>query len=255
VPEFGFIARREVKATGQSSPERGYASRVYFARYDHPDEARSEAAFEPVPGLAFDGDAAGVRHSRFGRLVVVNSGRGGSGFRVCPSCGYAEPGVHGNGTPGHENPRTGAGCGGTLYRYDLGHSFLTDVTEFEVRHPQVDASPSLLYALLEGAALALGIRRADIDGTIRRSPTRDSLFLFDNVPGGAGHARRIAEDAHAVFEGALRSVSRDCCGPETSCYECLRTYRNQFYHPELARGAARESLERLLGRIPLAADV
>jgi hypothetical protein len=36
------------------------------------------------------------------------------------------------------------------------------------------------------------------------------------------------------------------CGEETSCYECLRNYRNQSFHDRLQRGLARDFLDGLL---------
>jgi len=247
IPEFGFVAAPASRKTGESSPQRGYASRVYFDDYegDYPD-------LEAVGDLCSGQTLVQSRHSRFGRLVVVNNGPEGNGFRICHHCGYGAPAPSqrgdGAGTEEHRNPRTQDSCSGTLYHYHLGHSFLTDVTEFRVDDPDVRVTRSLLYALLEGAAHSLGIRRDDIDGTLywTGNANRPSLVLFDNVPGGAGHARRIAEEAPKVFGKALEIVSRECCGPETSCYECLRTYRNQTYHEELCRGEAQAALEVIL---------
>jgi len=224
---------------------------VYFDDYegDYPD-------LEAVGDLCSGQTLVYSRHSRFGRLVVVNNGPEGNGFRICHHCGYGEPAPSPRGDGGttteHKNPRTQESCSGKLYHYHLGHSFLTDVTELRVDDPDVRVTRSLLYALLEGAAQSLGIRRDDIDGTLywTGNAKRPSLVLFDNVPGGAGHARRIAERASEVFSKALEIVSRDCCGPETSCYECLRTYRNQTYHEELSRGEAEMALTSVISGPP-----
>ncbi len=246
IPEFGFMASPDVKKTGQSSPNRGYASRVYFDDYegDYPD-------LDAVEDLCSGSTLVHSRHSRFGRLVVVNNGPEGNGFHVCHHCGYGEPApsAQENGTSNteHKNPRTREDCSGALYPYHLGHSFLTDVTEHRVEGPEANVTRSLLYALLEGASQALSIQRDDISGTLywTGSSVQPSLIIFDSVPGGAGHARRIDEQSQAVFEKALSIVSRPCCGPKTSCYECLRTYRNQRFHDELSRGVAKETLEVL----------
>ena len=48
-----------------------------------------------------------------------------------------------------------------------------------------------------------------------------------------------------VFKGAYQHVDSDCCGAETSCYECLRNYRNQPYHDELQRGLTRDFLHQI----------
>jgi hypothetical protein len=108
---------------------------------------------------------------------------------------------------------------------------------------------SLLYAIVEGAAQSLEIARDDIDGTLYRAATgHTSLMLYDTVPGGAGHVRAIAEHLDKVLEAAWRRV-HDCeCGPETSCYRCLRVFRNQRLHEQLRRGAAADVLGRLLGK-------
>jgi hypothetical protein len=252
IPEFGFMASPKVKKTGQSSPDRGYASRVYFDDYegDYPD-------LRAVEDLSSGSTLARSRHSRFGRLVVVNDGPEGNGFRICHHCGYGEPApdpqengtaANDTGSTEHQNPRTREECSGTLYPYHLGHSFLTDVTEYRVEGPEVNVTRSLLYALLEGASQALSIQRGDISGTLywTGASDRPSLIIFDSVPGGAGHARRIDEQSPAVFEKALEIVSRGCCGRKTSCYECLRTYRNQRFHDDLSRGEARKMLRRIV---------
>lgn len=104
---------------------------------------------------------------------------------------------------------------------------------------------SSLYALLEGASYALEISRDDIDGALSWTPEHQrSIVIFDTVPGGAGSARKIAENIELVMSAALNRVT-DCeCGPETSCYGCLRTYRNARFHEQLSRNAALQVLNR-----------
>jgi ATP-dependent helicase YprA (DUF1998 family) len=67
--------------------------------------------------------------------------------------------------------------------------------------------------------------------------TGPALVIFDTVPGGAGSATRIARSFDTVLAAALERVSRCDCGEETSCYGCLRGYRNQMFHEQLRRGA------------------
>ena len=52
------------------------------------------------------------------------------------------------------------------------------------------------------------------------------LILFDNVPGGAGHVKRLihGDKLLEVFESALNKLENCTCGEETSCYSCLRNY-------------------------------
>jgi ATP-dependent helicase YprA (DUF1998 family) len=74
-----------------------------------------------------------------------------------------------------------------------------------------------------------------------------ALVLYDDVPGGAGHVRRVAEAWPAVFAAALERVRGCSCGPESACHECLWNYYNQPLHPRLARGLAVDFLRAALG--------
>ena len=127
---------------------------------------------------------------------------------------------------------------------------MTDVLEIKVSSLTDDESIvySLLYALLDGASESLGLRRQDIDGTIypQGSGQPPTLILFDNVPGGAGHVYRIFENLQETFFDALRRLERCECGEETSCYNCLRNYQNQYYHDILQRGSAMKILQMII---------
>lgn len=263
IPEFGFIVADQPRSSGEARPERFYSSRVYFAEYALPrkegEEEPPEPPFEPTSELTSSLVQVWHRYSRYGKLAVVNSGRFGRGFRVCETCGFAEPAPdqptgHRRGSrTTHKNPRTGKKCKGQIRHCHLGHEFLTDV--LELRFEGLLASRavyetwlSVLYALLEGASETLGIRRQDLDGTLYRHniDLPPNLVLFDNVPGGAGHVRRIADEMEDVFLAAWERVDQCECGEETSCYECLRNFRNQLYHDQLKRGLARDFLRDLL---------
>jgi ATP-dependent helicase YprA (DUF1998 family) len=253
-PEFGFVARyEEPRSSGEARPQRIYSSRVLFAGYQDTGEGDTqERPFEQVEALSGDRVQIIQRYSRNGWLAVINAGRLGMGFRVCKSCGAAQSPASGKaGKPSaeHTNPKTGRPCRGRFDTYALGHRFMTDVLEIQAQGWLPSQSPpetwiSVLHALLEGASEALSIRQDDLDGTIyhHRLGAAPALLLFDNVPGGAGHVRRIAERLPDASQAALAKMARNCCGPETSCYECLRTYRNQFYHGQLKRGLALDFL-------------
>jgi hypothetical protein len=249
-PEFGFIASpEEPKQSGEGRPRRLYSSRVFFADFNEAGEDAQPLDLSPT-------DAPyRITFARGGRLAVVNAGAAGSGFRVCESCGYGEaapisPVRKGAGKRGqHRNPRTSRACHGTLRNIHLGHTFETDVLAIGLPSGSgVDLADglSLLYSLLEGATEALGISRDDLDGVVRGTATAPEVVIFDNVPGGAGHARRIGEEFPKVVRSAYKRVAACECGAETSCYECLRGYSNQVYHEELSRLKALRLLELLV---------
>ncbi len=257
IPEFGFLAARETAETGEDRPERFYATRPYFADYEQAPDP-----FVLIDSLSGPSVRVLARCSRYGKLALVNSGTDGRGFRVCSECGWAEPAPPFTGArrpsirqgePAHTDPRTHRSCRGRLQTYHLGHEFITDVLEFRFQGPLGEQQNrslwlSLLYALLEGASDILEVPREDLNGTLYPYPGSPSpaLILFDDVPGGAALVRRILDDPVPVFQAAWQRVAFCECGEETSCYQCLRSYYNQFCHDDLRRDLARDFLVHLL---------
>ena len=260
-PEFGFVVKnQEPRLSGESRPLRIYGSKVYFAEYRIPGkEELPTNDLQPVENLHAPKIKISQRYSRYGWLIVINEGKSKEGFRVCRSCGAAESvpppweRVKQSRPAPHTNPITSRQCNGFLETYALGHKFMTDILElrFEgilANHAEENTWRSVLYAILEGASESLGIRREDLDGTLyyNQGSNIPSLILYDDVPGGAGHVKRILNYLPETILAARERVSLDCCGPETSCTECLRNYRNQPYHEELKRGLAKDFLDELV---------
>jgi superfamily II DNA/RNA helicase len=238
-PIFGFVTSREadVKKPGESRPKKEFSTRPYFFNYRQPLEKY------------FQIGNFGIRckYSSDGELAVVCKGKKGVGFYVCFDCGrsFAE-----RQRTNHKKPN-GEGCSSSLRGpLHFGHKYKTDVLSILFENFQFSDLPmddgfwySLLYALLEGTSAALGIRRQDLDGCLYPENNKTALILFDNVPGGAGHVKRLMEETnlHEVLKSAY-SRMKNCmgCGPETSCYGCLRNYQNQFCHEKLKRGIIRD---------------
>lgn len=143
-------------------------------------------------------------------------------------------------------------CRGTLKNAYLGHSFNTDV--LLIKCPSIlesEVEPySLLYAVIEGACNSLDIDRSELGGAVWGFGDKAiSLVIYDTVPGGAGHVRKIQENIEEALWAALAKVSGRCgCGEETSCYGCLRNYDNQPYHDVMSRKGAKKYLEMLLSK-------
>ncbi len=243
-PEFGFIAEKP-RRPKMTKPEKTYSTRNYFAR-----EGKVEKELTLSLGKTLILQAGGD-----GKLAVINSA-GNRGFKVCQSCGYAEI-FDGKPLPKHSTP-WGKPCRGQRYRrYALGYEFSTDILQIwcpELQDIRAGFWESLLYGLIEGACVALDIDRRDIDGTLypyQGNPYCRVLTLFDDVPGGAGHVKRIAEQDNfmAALKTTLAIVSECECGDpleNTSCYQCLRSYTNQYCHDRLQRGYVKEFLQQLL---------
>lgn len=277
MPEFGFIASQIVKDAGNTRPERLHTTRTHFNSFDddaiktNPSEQEHQQRFQPAAHLA----GVSSQYSRFGKMRLLNLGSHGLGFRYCSYCGWASP-ITKNGSPNnqppkksakgatslhkHKDPRNGADCTAKDPRIStihLGHEFTTDILQIRLplktqreERPTRDKNPqrSLLYALLEGATEVLGIRRSDIDGTLRFDvETRSkNIILFDAVPGGVGYMKLIQEQLADVMKTGLNRMEACECGAETACHGCLWDYRNQFYHHELSRGAALKLLKTVL---------
>lgn len=241
VPIYGF-AGTSAQTPGETRPPRKAMMETFFGSY-----REEPPAFEPVPEIS-NGVGVERRFSRQGRITVVNRGPVGAGFRLCEWCGFAEPVIQGKRPKKTHRrlDRPSVECRGTLRVVHLGHEYLTDVIELRLDQPLYpDEARSTLYALLE-AAPSLDVARDDIDGTLHYyAANHPSFVLFDAVPGGAGHTLRIGKRLPDLISAARARVEECECGPETSCYSCLRSYSNQIWHEVLSRGDAFRVLDRI----------
>jgi ATP-dependent helicase YprA (DUF1998 family) len=245
IPVFGFIGRRSPKRPGDTRPPRSSVIEQFFGAYDdEPDDLTSALDLKGPTSVSF-------RVSRQGRINVVNRGPRGRGYMLCEWCGYGigSPDKPGKSKESHDHAsRPGKQCKGTLRQRHLGHEYLTDILELRLSRPLTQSEAhSTLYAIMEGAG-SLTISGDDIDGSLYTYAKGEApgLIIFDSVAGGAGHAQRIAENLDQVLRSALARVELCSCGPETSCYTCLRTFRNQRVHEQLSRGAAAQVLRSIL---------
>ena len=234
IPRFGFVT----PLFRAPKPPRRRAHRVYSTRpfFQSFTEAGADVARNRC-GLWVSSAASGT-------LVVLCEGHGGRGFLVCRSCGAHSA----KRTAKHETP-SGRECRGTLEQFSLGHELVTDVVRMEFPDLQDQwTAYSVAYAILLGAADALGVPQNDLNVTITAGTEPDSsaVVLYDNVPGGAGLVTQLDDDdvLLRVLTGARRRVTGGC-GCDVSCYGCLRSYRNQFAHPHLDRRQAQTVLDRL----------
>jgi hypothetical protein len=241
VPEFGFVAGKKPVRPGARPPKASWSGAVHVLRQS--EEAREHTA--PMPGGKVQ-----VRVGPRGRLIAIADGPGRAGYWICDWCGHGETAM---GRPRkHDHLLKGKPCDGRSRRMDLAHTYETDLLTLDLKIPGVDlhqeTMKSVLYAVLEAACETLEIARNDIGGALAPTgPTSWSLVLYDAVPGGAGHVLMVEAALKKVLAAALRRVTECDCGPETSCYGCLRSYGNQRDHEDLSRGSAADVLRRLLG--------
>lgn len=244
VPEYGFKTGI-TKESARMKPKRSYAGEVSYLGGGEKDDNHIEF-----------GNAIAIETSTNDALLVVNKSR----FYMCPVCGYSEKIKSGVPTPTmmkiHKNYRQYDCSCQELERIKLGHSFQTDVARITipmlVAGDRIDFAKaiSFLYAFLEGISGAFGIERRDIDGILEMNLDMYSydILVYDNVPGGAGHTKRLVNPT--LFMEAIQKTydkaSQECCDENTACYNCLKNYYNQSHHNKLQRKYAKEVAEQLL---------
>lgn len=231
IPEFGFVTPlfKEPKEP-RGRARRLYTTRPFFRGFDDDDvpETRTLSGVE-------------VTKAQPGTLVILCEGRKREGFLICRSCG-----AHMTAPKATHNSPSGSRCRGTLERFSLGHELVTDVVRLEFPGLHTEwAAYSIAYAILLGAAETLDVPDTDLNATIAGGTDAgtSAIVLYDNVPGGAGLVAQLEHEA--VFNEVLASARQrvhGSCGCDSSCYGCLRSYRNQFAHPHLDRPYALDAI-------------
>jgi ATP-dependent helicase YprA (DUF1998 family) len=244
-PLWGFIAKGGSERPSESGRSNGAWSRGLHLR--DAGIATVVSGRNTPPGVE-----AELRN--LATIVLINSGPSNAGYHWCTWCDFAAPSVSDSKPGEHERPYSGEKkCTNTFREIvSLGHSFQTDIVEvvIDLAGSSFVAQEEVLgvaHALLEGASQGLQIIHDDIDVVLLPSTGKKiRLALVDAVPAGAGYAKLIAQNMDAVFEAAFERLDRCECGPETSCYKCLRSYRNQRHHDDLHRGATLEVMRHIL---------
>lgn len=244
MPEFGFLTDRKSGDPGSIKPKRTYSSRKHFSGLGDITESKDVLIGNNIIKLS------SMNH---GQLTVLNNGRG-RGFFICKKCGFGAI----DGIPESHVNSMGNRCKGYFDRVSLGYDFETDILQIDFPDIYLDYSSkdgfweSVMYALIEGISNSLEIDRSDIDGTLYiKDFNNKSLILFDTVPGGAGHVKRLLNKEQFIssIEKAFEIILNCDCGDEladTSCYSCLRNYANQYCHDKMERRFAIKALELLM---------
>lgn len=247
IEPIGGFKTGVTKESTRMKPKRSYAGEVFYLGGGTKDDNYLEI-----------GSSIVIETNTNDELLVMNK----SNFYMCPVCGYSDI-VKGRVQPPttmkkHKNFRQFDCNCEDLEKIKLGHSFQTDVARFTIpilRSYDYDKENyakalSFMYAFIEGISKALGIERNDIDGILELNLEQHSydILIYDNVPGGAGHVKRLVDRQSILkaLQSAYIKVSQHCCDENTSCYNCLRNYYNQTHHSKLQRKYAKEFIECIL---------
>jgi len=104
---------------------------------------------------------------------------------------------------------------------------------------------SVLEALRMAATRVLDMHIDDLQILVIGHTDREEVdgILWDPMPGGSGLLDRICERFDDVI-GVAREIVEECPSAcESSCIDCMQTFRNAFYHKYLDRHLALERLD------------
>lgn len=236
-PKFGFTGEIKRNTATELKPKRSYSSPVKY-----------------VGNGILDGDVIEVNkflqfyNTKNDELLIVNE----NSFFTCEDCGYTIIDNEHSLLTTIDKKHDGiySKCNNTkLTKKGLGFAYKTDVLKMVISLPfdgGYNQAISTLYALLEGIAFAFDIERNDIDGIYVNENNKHVFVLFDTVPGGAGHVKRLLnkEEMIKAFEFAYEKVSQECC--DIACYNCIKNYKNQKYHDRLRRPLAKDFLSKII---------
>ena len=247
-PGFAHPIDIPEETSPEGMPEIGYATRAKLY-LPFPDVSKWQKLNDRIRGLK-------VRT----HLLVSNTGPNGEKYSYCVRCGRIESVFNSLGSLGGEHnkpfPDENPVCqGGLNSRIVLGTDFITDVALFSIElGPSILLIPgnyttevalrTLCEALSKAASRMLEIEPNDIIAEFRPALTLDSkgrsgqqveIFLYDTTPGGAGFSTQLIDKGEELFNEALQIM--ELCKEEcdSSCYRCLRTFKNKFEHRLLDR--------------------
>ena len=259
-PGFAHPVDVEEVTSPDDMPETSYATRAKLTMETPSDDSKWTQVNERVRVL---------KERKL--LLVSNTGPKKDGYTYCVKCGRIEASSdptpllaapHRKPFPDEKEPMCeGAG---TTRHIVLGTDFITDIALFSMdvelplrlrpgQYPTAVALRTLSEALAKAASQLLEIEPGELMAEYRPSLTpegRDGLkaevFLYDTLPGGAGFSSQLVERGTELFQRALRLVKTCAENCDTSCYRCLRSFKNKFEHGLLDRHVAAELLEYLL---------
>ena len=265
-PRAGFVAERKDKDVPMTKQEKNYRSEDYYI-------GNTSAKLIEKYYFSFNGVEIKVESTTNDSLMVKSS----TNFYVCPVCGYAVASDENIGEKKvgqemlggalfieterpHESLYGQYNCNSKrLERRYLHHVFNTDVAKISFSCDTSDYKTmiSVMYAVLNAIAKDLNIERRDIKACLSQHLVGNylqySIIVYDAVPGGAGHSRRlVTKDGrmlYKIFMSALYNMKTCNCDP--SCYNCLRSYENQKIHDQLDRHLAEKFLEQFVGEVQI----
>lgn len=197
-------------------------------------------------GSAFDwgGSDLQFRHNVHLRLVNVGPARnvegGDLGYPICSVCGQSNSPLSSQKQLDHFREQHEERCGRAVERLALYADIVVDALSLP-DCPDREEAYSLAEAIRAGMSQVLEMERDDdVEVLVIGRPGAEAVdaVLYDTMPGGSGLLEQ-ATDRWSEIVNAAREIVENCAGAcERSCVDCLRTFRNAYYHRYLDRNRA-----------------
>ena len=170
------------------------------------------------------------------------------GYLICSVCGdsvspMASDAQKTSFKAGHRE-RCGGDSKDVAQEFALHAEVVADTLKFPGFSDQTEA-----YSVLESIRLAAANRiemvPEDLQIMVIGKMDSDEATgcLMDPMPGGSGLLEQLVARFQEIRDEAINIVKSCPSGCQTSCTDCLQTYRNSFYHPYLDRNRALQFLE------------
>jgi hypothetical protein len=187
-----------------------------------------------------------VHHRRGVRLRLVNVGANAAiqrgpdfGYPVCTVCGQSVSPLSSERQLEHFEEDHLKRCG----RKPAAVGFYADVVADTLSLPACPNSKtaySVLEALRIAATQVLDMHVQDLQILVIGHVDREEVdgLLWDPMPGGSGLLDQLCERFEEIVAAAREVVGSCPSVCETSCIDCLQTFRNAYYHNLLEREVA-----------------
>ena len=168
------------------------------------------------------------------------------GYLICQVCGHGRSPYASQAEVNHFMTSHTTRCGKVPERVGIYTKSVVDC--LRIQKCTKEEACSVGEALKIGASRVLEMEINDLELTVLRAPNNSSeydLLLLDPMPGGSGLLQQMIEKWSEVCAAASEVVASCPSQCETSCVDCLQSYRNQQFHPFLMRHKAEQLLSAL----------
>ncbi len=165
------------------------------------------------------------------------------GYPVCTVCGQSVSPLASDAQLTHFQEDHQTRCG----RKPVSIGFFADIVADCLTLPacpDAGAAYSVLESLRMATAQVLDMHLEDLQLLVIGHVDRDDVdgILWDPMPGGSGLLLQLRANFSRIVQVARDLVMGCPSACESSCIDCLQTFRNGFYHKYLDRHVALESL-------------